>query len=287
MGAAHASLSVAKLWPASEVQKAGACQGALLLGFSRFFEKNRVKLFILCTFLCHFNASADSYVSAKLVFRQSGGVSTAGNACSPDVRHNPKSLFFGLETKKTYVAVCPSVPLFKRSIMTRGYPRADFAGTSLASRADGFRQSAGPPSGRAGEVAFPSTHRRPRRVGPPPPQGFGLQRVRAASGSPTFNLPPPGPAERRRPRGEKTPPAAATKCAASTPVSRRRTFRSPPARKGRQIPQSIGGRPEGRSSRPRASPAGNHRMPTSPPARAAFREGPQKAPGQALCYIVA
>ncbi len=71
LGAAHVSLSVAKLWSASEVQKVGACQGALLLGFSRFFEKNRVKLLILRTFLCHFNASADSYVSAKLVFRQS------------------------------------------------------------------------------------------------------------------------------------------------------------------------------------------------------------------------
>ncbi|HIR61243.1 MAG TPA: hypothetical protein IAB37_06705 [Candidatus Faecivivens stercoravium] len=68
LGAAHASLSVAKLWSASEVQKVGACQGALLLGFSRFFEKNRVKLFILRTFLYYFNASADSYVSAKLVF---------------------------------------------------------------------------------------------------------------------------------------------------------------------------------------------------------------------------
>ena len=37
----------------------------------RFFEKNRVKLLILRTFLCHCNASADFYVSAKLVFRQS------------------------------------------------------------------------------------------------------------------------------------------------------------------------------------------------------------------------
>ena len=37
----------------------------------RFFEKNRVKLLILRTFLCHFNASADSYVYRKLVFRQS------------------------------------------------------------------------------------------------------------------------------------------------------------------------------------------------------------------------
>ena len=34
LGAAHASLSVAKLWSASEVRKVGACQGALLLGFS-------------------------------------------------------------------------------------------------------------------------------------------------------------------------------------------------------------------------------------------------------------
>ena len=44
----------------------------------RFFEKNRVKLFILRTFLCHINASADSYVSAKLVFRQSHAGETPG-----------------------------------------------------------------------------------------------------------------------------------------------------------------------------------------------------------------
>ena len=37
----------------------------------RFFEKNRVKLLILRTFLYHFNASVDSYVYRKLVFRQS------------------------------------------------------------------------------------------------------------------------------------------------------------------------------------------------------------------------
>ena len=71
LGAAHTSLPVAKLCSASEVRHVSACQGALLLGFSRFFEKNRVKLFILRPFLCHFNASADSYVSEKLVFRQS------------------------------------------------------------------------------------------------------------------------------------------------------------------------------------------------------------------------
>ena len=35
------------------------------------FEKNRVKLLILRAILYHFNASADSYVSAKFVFRQS------------------------------------------------------------------------------------------------------------------------------------------------------------------------------------------------------------------------
>ena len=69
LGAAHASLSVAKLWSASEVRKLSAWEGALPLPFPRFFEKNRVKLLILRTFLCHFNASADSYVSAKLAFR--------------------------------------------------------------------------------------------------------------------------------------------------------------------------------------------------------------------------
>ena len=71
LGAAHTSLPVAKLCSASEVRHVSACQGALLLGFSRFFEKNRVKLFILRTFFRNFNASADFYVSAKLVFRQS------------------------------------------------------------------------------------------------------------------------------------------------------------------------------------------------------------------------
>ena len=45
--------------------------GALPLPFPRFFEKNRVKLLILRAILYHFNASADSYVSAKFVFRQS------------------------------------------------------------------------------------------------------------------------------------------------------------------------------------------------------------------------
>ena len=72
LGAAHASLSVAKLWSASEVRKVSAWERALPSPLPRFFEKNRVKLLILRTFLCHFNASADSYVSAKLVFRQSG-----------------------------------------------------------------------------------------------------------------------------------------------------------------------------------------------------------------------
>ena len=43
--------------------------GLMPLPFPRFFEKNRVKLLIFRTFLCHCNASADSYVSAKLVFR--------------------------------------------------------------------------------------------------------------------------------------------------------------------------------------------------------------------------
>ena len=66
LGAAHASLSVAKLWSASEVRKVSAWEGALPLPFPRFFEKNRVKLFILHTFLCHFNTSADSYVSIKM-----------------------------------------------------------------------------------------------------------------------------------------------------------------------------------------------------------------------------
>ena len=47
--------------------------GLMPLPFPRFFEKNRVKLFILPTFLRYCNASADFYVSAKLVFRQSEG----------------------------------------------------------------------------------------------------------------------------------------------------------------------------------------------------------------------
>ena len=51
LGAAHASLSVAKPCSASEVRHVAACQGALLLGFSRFFEKNRVKLLIFRKFL--------------------------------------------------------------------------------------------------------------------------------------------------------------------------------------------------------------------------------------------
>ena len=80
LGAAHASLSVAKLWSASEVREVGACQGALPLGCPRFFEKNRVKLFILRTFFRHCNASADSYVSAKLVFRQSGRLPERGRS---------------------------------------------------------------------------------------------------------------------------------------------------------------------------------------------------------------
>ncbi|HIR60105.1 MAG TPA: hypothetical protein IAB37_00790, partial [Candidatus Faecivivens stercoravium] len=68
LGAAHASLSVAKPWLASEVRQLSAWEGALPLPFPRFFEKNRVKLLIFRTFLYHFNASADFYVSAKLVF---------------------------------------------------------------------------------------------------------------------------------------------------------------------------------------------------------------------------
>ena len=71
LGAAHPSLSVAKLWSASEIRKLSAWEGALPLPFPRFFEKNRVKLLILRAILYHFNASADSYVSAKFVFRQS------------------------------------------------------------------------------------------------------------------------------------------------------------------------------------------------------------------------
>ena len=85
LGAAHASLSAAKLWPASEVREVGACQGALPLGCPRFFEKNRVKLLILRTFLCHLNASADSYVSAKLVFRQSERPPIRRDGRAPDI----------------------------------------------------------------------------------------------------------------------------------------------------------------------------------------------------------
>ena len=45
--------------------------GLMPLPFPRFFEKNRVKLLILRKFLCQFNASDDSYASAKLDFQQS------------------------------------------------------------------------------------------------------------------------------------------------------------------------------------------------------------------------
>ncbi len=69
LGAAHASLSVAKLWSTSEIRKISAWEGALPLPFPRFFEKNRVKLLILRTFSCHFVANVDTYVSSKLVFR--------------------------------------------------------------------------------------------------------------------------------------------------------------------------------------------------------------------------
>ena len=51
LGAAHASLSAAKLWSASEVRQVNAWEGALPLPFPRFFEKNRVKLFIFYLFL--------------------------------------------------------------------------------------------------------------------------------------------------------------------------------------------------------------------------------------------
>ena len=81
LGAAHASLSVAKLWSASEVQELSAWEGALPLPFPRFFEKNRVKLLILRTFLRHFNASADSCVSTKLVFRQSKAEAFGSRFC--------------------------------------------------------------------------------------------------------------------------------------------------------------------------------------------------------------
>ena len=47
--------------------------GLMPLPVPRFFEKNRVKLLILRTFIRNINASADFYVSAKLVFRQSEG----------------------------------------------------------------------------------------------------------------------------------------------------------------------------------------------------------------------
>ena len=45
--------------------------GLMPLPVPRFFEKNRVKLLILRTFLRNYNVGADSYVSAKLIFRQS------------------------------------------------------------------------------------------------------------------------------------------------------------------------------------------------------------------------
>ena len=44
--------------------------GLMPLPFPRFFEKNRVKLLILCTYLGNKNTSAGSYVFANLVFRQ-------------------------------------------------------------------------------------------------------------------------------------------------------------------------------------------------------------------------
>src|SRR5699024_2537069 len=45
--------------------------GLMPLPFPRFFEKNRVKLLIFRTFPGNRNASADFYISAKFVFRQS------------------------------------------------------------------------------------------------------------------------------------------------------------------------------------------------------------------------
>ena len=75
--AAHPSLQVVQLWTASEVREPAAWERALPSPLPRFFEKNRVKLFILRTFLRHCNASADFYVSAKLVFRQSEALSEA------------------------------------------------------------------------------------------------------------------------------------------------------------------------------------------------------------------
>ena len=68
--AAHPSLSVAKLWLASAIRKVITWERALPSPLPRFFEKNRVKLLILRTFLRNSHASADSRVSAKPVFRQ-------------------------------------------------------------------------------------------------------------------------------------------------------------------------------------------------------------------------
>ena len=59
--------------------------GLMPLPFPRFFEKNRVKLFILRTFLCHFNASANSYVFIKLVFRQSERPPIRRDGRAPDI----------------------------------------------------------------------------------------------------------------------------------------------------------------------------------------------------------
>ena len=65
LGAAHPSFWAVQPWTTSAVRKVSAWERALPSPLPRFFEKNRVKLFILRTFLRNFNASADFYVSAK------------------------------------------------------------------------------------------------------------------------------------------------------------------------------------------------------------------------------
>ena len=92
LGAAHASLSVAKPWSASEVRQLSAWEGALPLPFPRFFEKNRVKLLIFRTFLCHFNASA---LSGNTFCQNGTFFSHLAGRCEPVSKKQIRSFSFG------------------------------------------------------------------------------------------------------------------------------------------------------------------------------------------------
>lgn len=190
------------------------------------------------------------------------------------------------KTKKTYVSVCPSFGA-RRSIKTRKN-RVKVAGTSLA-----FRLERLPRHQLARLQDVPGKSPSPQHI---PPQAAGFpplpRRTAAFQTSPFdfrfpnfLNRPPPRPAVRRRPRKEQAPRPPRQMCCQYAGKTPTQNILFTAGLFVRQIPQSIGGRPEGRffppPGQPRRQPPGSaQRQPPRDTDRTARNETPfQPWPG--------